>query len=214
MTNEQKVNVTYLSSDLSFRYLDHAAWESVEAARITEQWSGKQTPESRHFEARMLWSDRHLYVHFYARQSGPLIVSDKPVFTKKTMNLWDRDVVELFVAPDRHEPGKYFEFEVAPTGEWLDLAIDVTSGERVTDWDYNSGLEAAARIEDDCVLMAMKIPWEAFGLRPKSGDVWLGNIFRCVGSGEKRGYLAWRPTMTTKPNFHVPERFGEFIFEK
>ena len=47
---------------------------------------------------------------------------------------------------------------------------------------------------------------------PSSGDVWHGNIFRCVGKGENRGYLAWQPTETPAPNFHVPEKFGEFEF--
>jgi hypothetical protein len=58
----------------------------------------------------------------------------------------------------------------------------------------------------------MKVPWTAFGKKPESGDVWLGNLFRQVGSGETRGYLAWSPTMTRTPNFHVPEKFGEFVF--
>jgi alpha-galactosidase len=58
----------------------------------------------------------------------------------------------------------------------------------------------------------MQIPWEAFSRKPQPGDVWLGNIFRCVGESENRGYLAWRPTMTERPNFHVPEAFGQFVF--
>ncbi|MBK9164456.1 MAG: carbohydrate-binding family 9-like protein [Acidobacteria bacterium] len=162
----------------------------------------------------MSWSDSGLSVTFDGRQDEPVIASADPVLERKSIGLWERDVCEIFIAPDRNGPRRYFEFEVAPTGEWLDLAIDLTSGERVTDWDYNSGMEAAAKTEDGRVLMAMKIPWEAFGRKPKAGDVWLGNIFRCVGEGETRGYLAWQPTMTEKPNFHVPEKFGEFHFIK
>ena len=64
------------------------------------------------------------------------------------------------------------------------------------------------------IVMAIKVPWEAFGARPGIGDVWLGNLFRCVGTGSTRGYLAWQPTETETPNFHVPEKFGEFLFEK
>jgi alpha-galactosidase len=75
-------------------------------------------------------------------------------------------------------------------------------------------MESAARIEKGKVVMAMKIPWTAFGVTPKAGDVWLGNLFRCVGKDPTRGYLAWSPTMTANPNFHVPEKFGEFVFQK
>jgi hypothetical protein len=62
--------------------------------------------------------------------------------------------------------------------------------------------------------MAIKIPWAAFDRKPTAGDVWVGNIFRQVGFGETRGYLAWSPTMTPEPQFHVPEKFGEFVFAK
>lgn len=182
------------------------------AARIETYWNGERCLASREFTCSLSWSDAGLFAFFDASQNGPIIVTADPALDEKTIGLWERDVCEIFIAPDKHEPRKYFEFEVAPTGEWLDLAIDLTSGERVTDWEFNSGMKAAARIEDGKVTMAMKIPWEAFGKRPEPGDVWLGNIFRCVGAGETRGYLAWQPTMTEKPNFHVPEAFGEFHF--
>ena len=183
-----------------------------EAVTIHEYWSGESTPEGRHFSAQFFWSNQALNVRFNAEFREALVVSKEPQLRSKVIGLWERDVCEIFIAPDKNEPRKYFEFEVAPTGEWLDLAIDLTSDERVTDWEYNSGMKAAAKIEDGRVLMAMKIPWEAFGRKPKAGDVWLGNIFRCVGEGETRGYLAWQPTMTEKANFHVPEAFGEFHF--
>ncbi|MGH9959146.1 MAG: carbohydrate-binding family 9-like protein [Pyrinomonadaceae bacterium] len=38
-------------------------------------------------------------------------------------------------------------------------------------------------------------------------------MFRCVGTGKDRGYLAWQPTRTEQPNFHIPKVFGWLIFE-
>ncbi len=73
-------------------------------------------------------------------------------------------------------------------------------------------MTSAVRVEDDRIVMAIKLPFAAFGKTPSEGDVWLGNLFRCVGEDPTRGYLAWRPTRTEKPNFHVPEAFGEFRF--
>lgn len=181
---------------------------------LNSYWHGGIAPKSRSTRLRAWWNFDYFEVVFDYEVLEPLVINSIPDRGQKTIGLWERDVCEIFVAPDKVEPRRYFEFEVAPTGEWLDLAIDLTSGERVTDWDYNSGMEAAAKIEEGRVLMAMKIPWKAFGRMPKAGDVWLGNIFRCVGEGENRGYLAWQPTMTEKPNFHVPEKFGEFEFVK
>lgn len=179
---------------------------------IDTAWDGRKCTDGREFTCRLYWSDSEFGVQFVAQQNEPLVVADEPDLAMKTPGLWNRDVCEIFIAPDRSEPGKYFEFEVAPTGEWLDLEIDMTSEERNTDWEYHSGMETAAWIEDDRVLMAMKIPWDAFGRKPQAGDVWLGNIFRCVGREPDRGCLAWRPTITEVPNFHVPSSFGEFVF--
>jgi len=181
---------------------------------VDTYWSGELASVDRHFVTTLLWSDSALYVCFDATQKESLIVAEEPDLAKKTLGLWDRDVCEIFVAPDASLPNKYFEFEVAPTGEWVDIAMEIVDGKRCPDISYSSGIGTYARIEEERVLMAMRIPWEAFGIRPDAGDVWRGNIFRCVGSGETRGYLAWRPTMTEKPDFHVPSSFGEFKFVK
>jgi hypothetical protein len=179
---------------------------------IDKYWAGDKAPNGRHFTAKLLWSNSALYVRFEANQTEPLIISETPKTKTKTLGLWDRDVCEIFVAPDVNEPNKYYEFEIAPNGEWIDLALLQTSGKRETDFEYNSEMQTAAQIEKDKVTMAIKIEWKAFGKTPQVGDVWLGNLYRCVGSGETRGYLAWSPTETEKPNFHVPEKFGEFEF--
>lgn len=210
-----RLNIKHIAGDFTIDQLDDPAWSGASQTVVTKYWSGKTAPDSRQFSARLLWSDTALYVRFEASQGEPLVVSEKPDLTKKVVGLWDRDVCEIFIAPDTSQKNKYFEFEIAPTGEWIDLAIEVTSQKRKTDLEYKSGMTSAAKIEKDKVIMAIKIPWKAFGVvRPKIGDVWLGNLFRCVGKGKTRGYLAWQPTKTAKPNFHVPEKFGEFEFVK
>ncbi|MFM9904666.1 MAG: carbohydrate-binding family 9-like protein [Pyrinomonadaceae bacterium] len=215
MSNSRRLTVAHITDDLTISELRASIWEKARDILISKYWSGAGAPATRHFKARLLWSDTALYVRFEAAQSEPLVVSEKADVKMKIRGLWDRDVCEIFIAPDKKKRNKYFEFEIAPNGEWIDLGIEVTPDERVTDWDYKSGMTSFAKIEEGKVVMAIKIPWEAFGVaRPKIGDVWLGNLFRCVGKGKTRGYLAWSPTETPKPNFHVPEKFGEFEFVK
>ncbi len=206
------IPIGFIGHDIDVNDLLGNAWENIPQTTVSTYWSGSEAPTGRHFSFRMLWSAENLYVHFTANIGEPLVVSEKPDLSKKTLGLWDSDVCEIFIAPDSAQPKKYFEFEVAPTGEWLDVALDSTGGERISDWNYQSGMETAARIEKGRVVMAIKIPFAAFGKTPKSGDVWLGNLFRCVGKDPTRGYLSWSPTMTETPNFHVPEAFGEFRF--
>jgi hypothetical protein len=74
-------------------------------------------------------------------------------------------------------------------------------------------MTAAARIEEGRVMIAMRVPWEAFPRAPQAGERWRANLFRCVGKGDQRGYLAWQPTHTERPNFHVPKAFGTLRFE-
>ncbi|REJ75290.1 MAG: hypothetical protein DWQ47_07330 [Acidobacteria bacterium] len=199
-------------SDFSVCDLDHRLWLKSEPSVVDSYWSGEKAPESRSFESRFVWSEEFLYVRFDCEQHEPLVIQDAPDVTRKTYRLWEKDVCEVFIAPDPKSPENYFEFEVAPTGEWLDLKIQQKPDERITDRSYTSGMEAAARIGTESVILAIKVPWTAFGTKPSAGDRWRMNVFRLVGSGDSRGYLAWSPTMTEIPNFHVPEKFGELSF--
>lgn len=192
--------------------LNSPAWSKAEAIKIEHYWSGQPAPVGRHAEARVLWSTKALHVRFVGHQAEPLVVGDHPQRTTKTMSLWDRDVCEIFIAPDPYVVEKYLEFEVAPSGEWLDVAIDWTSGQRQSDWQFTSHLTTGAHIEKDRVTMAMRIPWNHWIHEPQKGERWRVNLFRCVGKDPTRGYLAWQPTRTPEPFFHVPQVFGWLVF--
>ncbi|MGI8493830.1 MAG: carbohydrate-binding family 9-like protein [Pyrinomonadaceae bacterium] len=209
-----KIKIAHVKNDFPISELDNKAWKSASETLIDKYWSGENAPNGRQFKTKILWSDSAIYVRFEANQTEPRIVSEKANLTGKTRGLWDRDVCEIFLAPNRAGFRKYFEFEIAPNGEWIDLGIYQKPDERITDWDYSSGMKSAAKIGKDKVVTAIKVDWKAFGKVPKAGDVWLGNIFRAVGKDPTRGYLAWQPTLTKEASFHVPERFGEFEFVK
>ena len=211
---KSRLNIRHVRDDFHVHDLDSKSWDKADEVLIDKYWSGEAAPLGRQTEAKLLWSNTALYARFEANQAEPLVMSDKPGLKTKTIRLWDRDVCEIFAAPDRSRPKEYFEFEIAPNGEWIDLAIDCTGEERKTDWDYNSGMQSAAKIGNNNVVMAIKIEWKAFGRTPKTGDIWMGNLFRCVGKDPDRGYLSWQPTETETPEFHVPEKFGEFEFKK
>jgi len=212
--SKMKYKISYVKDDFSVSELENAAWGKAATVTVDKYWSGKKAPKDRQFTAKLLWSDKAVYVRFEANQKEPLVVAEKANLTTKTRGLWDRDVCEIFLAPNRKEFRKYFEFEIAPNGEWIDLGIHQMPDKRDTDWDYASGMESKASVGKDRIVMAIRVEWKAFGKTPKAGDVWLGNIFRCIGKDPTRGYLAWSPTLTKTLSFHVPEKFGEFEFVK
>ena len=210
---DQIVEVRHAVMDLNAADLNSAEWNNAQRVQIDRYWSGAPAPANRHAEARMLWSTKALHVRFVCHQAEPLVVSEKPQTLTKTMGLWDRDVCEIFIAPDPHVIERYLEFEAAPTGEWLDVAIHWTAEKRESDWQFNSHLTTAARVENDRVTIAMRIPWNHWIHEPQKGERWRMNLFRCVGKDPNRGYLAWRPTRTPEPNFHVPQVFGWLRFK-
>jgi hypothetical protein len=210
--DRQAIEARHIAMDLNAAELDDPQWAKAGPVKLNLYWSGEKAPTNRHAEARILWSNNALHLRLLCNQAEPLVVSSHPQSAKKTLGLWDRDVCEIFIAPDPDVVERYFEFEAAPTGEWLDVAIHWMQEKRETDWEFHSGMTTAARIEKDRVLIAMRIPWNHWIHRPQKGERWRVNLFRCVGKDPGRGYLAWQPTRTPAPNYHVPRVFGWLLF--
>jgi hypothetical protein len=166
-------------------------------------------------EVKAFWTDDDLYLLFIcpykklnlflpANNSGP---RDK---------LWDRDVVEMFLGSDWKTITHYREFEIAPTGDWIDLAIDLQK--KNYDQNWRSGWKTAARIDEKARIWyaAARIPLRSITVDPvKVGSRWRMNLYRIEGLGpdEKRHFLCWQPTcvLNRDPN-HVPENFGSLTF--
>lgn len=202
----------YIGPRINTDDFGNEVWQKCRPVTIAHLWSGEPAPVERHAEARICWSDEALHVRFIGNQHEPLIVSPETVTDRKTLGLWDRDVCEIFVAPNPENPSRYFEFEAAPTAEWVDLGILLTAEGRHTDWNYSSGMSVSATVEGTRIKVAMSIPWSASIPKPNPEDSWLVNLFRCAGPEAPDRYLAWRPTRTPEPNFHVPEAFGSLVF--
>ncbi len=204
--------IYFARKDFALADFSNETWETSEEIALTKYWSGAVAPPERHATARLLWTDRALYGRFDCAQNEPPNQNENPQTGVETPRLWERDVCEIFVAPDKLEPEKYFEFEIAPTGEWLDYRIWQLSTHRETDTSFDSGIKTAQKIQSNSFTVTFKIEWQAFGKKPAANDEWAGNLLRCVGAHRNRGYLAWQPTLTEQPDFHVPAAFGTFKF--
>ena len=213
MSEQPTVIARHVATPLGVDELDNRVWSSASPVLIQYLWSGEPAPPERHAEVRLCWSDEGLHARFVCEQHEPLVVQEKPVINKKTLGLWDRDVCEIFLAPDARNPSIYYEFEAAPTGEWVDLAITMRATGRETEWDYSSGIQTATASESERIVISLTIPFSSRIPKPTVGNSWRVNLFRCVGRHPTERYLAWVPTRTAEPNFHVPEVFGWLRFE-
>src|SRR5262245_35343453 len=120
-TPEAQVSAPFISKPVAPADFDNEIWPRCEPVRISQYWSGEQAPPERQAEARLCWSNQGLLVRFACTQREPLVVAKQPVIDRKTIGLWDRDVCEIFLAPNSDDSSRYFEFEAAPTGEFVDL---------------------------------------------------------------------------------------------
>ncbi len=188
------------------------AWRNASATSISRDCS-RRTGYAPATEVRGFWTDTHLYLLFScpytewnvflpALGGGP---RDK---------LWERDVVEMFLGDDWRNIRHYREFEIAPTGDWIDLAIDLDH--HSYDQSWRSGWTTAARIGPNTWYAAARIPLRAVSASPvKPGTKWRANLYRIAGKGadSARHFLCWQPTCVVNrdPN-HVPENFGTLLF--
>ncbi len=160
------------------------------------------------------WSDTDLYV-FFRCPYKELNLFLPANHSEARMNLWDRDVVEMFVGDDWENIRHYREFEIAPTGDWIDLAIDLNRDS--FDHTWRSGWETTARIEEANKIWyaAARIPLKSISEKPvKPGTKWRINFYRidAPGDDKQRHFMCWQQTCSHQHGNHTPESFGTLIF--
>jgi len=185
-----------------------ASWERALPLRFNTDWQGKNADPERETEVRLLWTPEILFLRFRAKYRAITVFPDSEPNGRRDQ-LWDRDVAEAFLQPDRSNLRRYKEFEVSPNGFWIDL--DIASGEK---HDLKSGLKRRVILDKarKSWTAELAIPMKCLISRFDPAVVWRVNFYRVEGAKEPRFYSAWQPTGTAVPNFHVPEAFGELVF--
>ena len=183
-------------------------WQRSTPVTFCTDWAGKNPDPARITTVHVLWSQQVLYLRFECRYRGITVFPDSD-FNGRRDHLWDRDVAEAFLQPDPAKPQYYKEFEVAPNGFWIDL--DISPKPLI---DLKSGLKRSVWLDEANHTWAaeLAIPMKALTPNFDPSAAWRANFYRCEGEKEPRAYLAWRPTNTPEPNFHVPAAFGKLRF--
>ena len=183
-------------------------WKLASAIRFSHDWQGRNPDPARETQARVLWSDAILYIRFDCSYRDIYVFPDSDPNGRRN-ELWDRDVAEVFLQPDPSRIRYYREFEISPNGMWIDLDIfpgglsDLKSGVQRSVWLDQASHTWAAELA---------IPLRALTANFDPKAVWRINFYRIEGR-DPRTYLAWQPTNSPEPNFHVPEAFGTLGFE-
>ena len=227
MQSQEPCVVTQPTATFSIRHVEGrpelsvdpeiAVWKNAAAESMSKDCSRQIDYPNLKTEIRAFWTDTDLYLLFRCPYTV-LNLFLPPNHEGQRVGLWDRDVVEMFLGDDWTNIRHYREFEIAPTGDWIDLAIDLDH--KSYDHTWRSGWQTMARIDEQHKIWyaAARIPLSAVSSKPvQPGTKWRMNLYRIEGLGPdpRRHFLCWQPTCVQNrdPN-HVPEHFGTLIFGK
>ncbi|HEY6270565.1 MAG TPA: carbohydrate-binding family 9-like protein [Terriglobales bacterium] len=196
--------------------LNKPVWKRAQWIEFDHDMSGQRSyPEARTRTAA-LWTKDSVYFAFACRYvTLNTYQGEDP--GKERWELWNRDVVEVFVNPDPERVNHYFEFEVAPNNQWIDLEIN-KDRTPFNDATWDSHFTHATHIDPAAHLWTceMRIPVASLGASaPAPGRDWRINFYRADGPGSdaQRRFLSWS-TIPEGTSFHVPTRFGLMRFVK
>jgi len=190
--------------------LNKVIWKQANWADFDHSASGKANYPEAATRVASVWTGKYIYFAFACKYDA-LSVFEGEDIAKERWELWNRDVAEVFLNPQPERLLHYYEFEVAPNNQWIDL--EITRGEKPNhDAAWDSGFEHATHVDaiNHVWTAEMRIPLSSMNIAAVGpGTKWRANFFRAAGPGtdKQRKFLAWSiiPEGTT---FHVPSRFG------
>ena len=195
--------------------LDKAIWSTAEKVHFDrDAFKGTRHPEVETTVAS-LWTNHYLYLAYWSGYTTLNTFEGEDPKVQR-WQLWDRDVVEAFIAPQSDETPHYYEFEVAPNNQWIDLEINFGSKES-PNAEWNSSLLHATRIDETRRIWTaeLRIPVETMGARSIDQNTeWRINLYRADGAGSdaERNLLCWSPLPINNGSFHQPASFGLLKF--
>ncbi|MFA6111801.1 MAG: carbohydrate-binding family 9-like protein [Candidatus Latescibacterota bacterium] len=212
--------------------LDDAAWEKVpwtDTYILYGTLTGVPVTPTR---AKIAWDAENLYLGVEA--------TDQDIWSSYTAhdsNLWEEDVVEMFIDPEGDAQG-YLEFEISPRNVVLDLWVEkpLFSQGGPSHFEWNAlGLRTAVRLDgtlggktrtaperqdtDTGWSMELALPWAdvaivsgVMSLPPRQGDTWRINVMRYDYRRTSREELSqWSPSAASGA-WHEPKEYGYVTF--
>lgn len=196
--------------------LDKQVWKTAGWVRMDHDKNGKERYPQSETDVATVWTPHYVYFAYRCKYTELNIFKDVDPAVEK-WELWNRDVVEVFINAQPERVNHYYEFEVSPNNLWIDLEINKDHSP-FNDASWDSGFDHATHIdaEHHTWTCEMRIPVAALGASEiTAGAEWRLNMFRADGPGDdhQRRFLSWSP-IPEGGTFHVPTRFGIIQFEK
>jgi hypothetical protein len=198
--------------------LSKKVWQDAPRIRFDQDRFGHNHFPGSEVQVASLWTPDYVYFAYRCRyQSLNTYAGEDPA--KERWELWNRDVVEAFISPQPERFLHYYEFEVAPNNQWVDLEIDLTKTP-FGDVGWDSHFEHATKVDAEHKVwsMEMRIPVKSMMVNAiHTGDEWRLNLYRADGPGDdtRRRFMCWSALPAgPNPSFHQPASFAIIKFVK
>jgi len=194
-----------------------SAWQSTGWISLTPQEAGTVGYDTK---VKMLYSETGLYF-LYNCQDEKLTAT----MHDDNMNLWEEDVVELFLWPAEDFP-VYFEYEISPLDFELPILVPNYKGKFLgwLPWNYagdrrvihatsitggqkKGGAAVTAWTAEFFIPYKLLTPMP--NVPPASGTKWRANMYR-IDYDLNAIHFSWQKTNRT---FHDYNNFGTLVFE-
>ncbi len=198
--------------------LSKGVWKGAESVKFDNEVRVEKSFRDSETQVQSLWTRDYVYLGYRCRYRELNVYTGEDI-TKERFGLWIKDTAEAFINPDPEHISHYYEFEVAPNNQWVDLEIDV-SKKFTGNVHWDSGFEHAVKIDAKHHVWTaeMKIPVKSMGVDAlKPGTSWRLNFYRLDGPGDdsQRRFLAWSPLPPgDNRSFHQPSSFGIIEFDR
>lgn len=195
-------------------------WENVPAANIENcPWDENgYRPVS---EARVYYTDKAFHVLLKSFEK-----EIKAVYENMNEAVYTDSCLEFFIKPDPEADGRYMNFEFNPLGTLLLGLGEERNNRSLLNLDWKEVFNVKTSVTRENIKnysgpfwsVEFSIPFEfirdIYGpVEFKSGKRMMGNFYKCGDNTAFPHYLCWNNIMNSKPDFHLPQFFGELVLE-
>jgi len=197
--------------------LNEPCWAQADSIRLVDVVTGANDPQPT--SVRVLWDSVNLYIGFMA--SDDLIGA---TLTRHDTTLYQQDVVEMFIDPDRNGTD-YYELEWNCRNASFDAYVTYSGGSAHPDLSWDAvDMKSAVSVKgtvnnnadkDTSWCAEIALPWknlteETKPAVPVAGGSMKIGFFRIELRTSSTIYTSWVPTGAIQ--FHRPDKFGTLRF--
>ncbi len=198
-------------------YATQVSWQNADWLELPQRSHLDKKYTTR---AKIMYSEKGLYYLFDCQDH-----KISATLQEDNANLWEEDVVEVFIWPDTQYP-IYFEYELSPKNVELPILVPNLGGKFLgwLPWKYagdrkvlhetsvqtqisDKGSEIVGWLAEFFIPFALLNP--IVQEVPEPGDVWRGNFYRLDYDHEVVAAWSWQPVNI---NFHTFNKFGFLQF--